>query len=57
MRIRRCLCNNCKQGIIYKVDKSKGIAVYVDTDFAGGWSSAVADNADNALSWTGFVIC
>jgi hypothetical protein len=37
--------------------KSKGIEVYVDTDFAGGYSSADADNADNALSQTGFVIC
>ncbi len=57
MRIGHCLCNNCKQGIIYKVDESKGIEDYVDADFAGGWSFADADNADNVLSWTGFVIC
>ncbi len=36
MRIGWYLCNNCKRGIIYKVDKSKGIEIYVDTDFAGG---------------------
>jgi hypothetical protein len=57
MSIGRYLCNNCEWGIIYKVDKSKGIEVYFDADFAGGWSSADADNADNVLSQTGFVIC
>jgi hypothetical protein len=31
--------------------------VYVDADFAGCWSAADADNADNVLSRTGFVIC
>jgi hypothetical protein len=57
MRIGRYLCNNCERGVIYKVDKTKGIEVYVDADFAGGWVSADADNADNVLSRTGFVIC
>ncbi len=49
MRIGRYLCNNCNHGITYKVNKSKGIEVYVDADFAGGWSSADADNANNVL--------
>jgi hypothetical protein len=57
MRISRYLCNNCERGIIYKVDRSKGIKVYVDADFVGGWSSADAKNADNILSRTGFIIC
>jgi hypothetical protein len=39
------------------VDKSKGLEVYVDADFAGGWSVADSENADNVLSRTGFVIC
>jgi hypothetical protein len=39
------------------VDKSKGLKVYADTDFAGGWSVADLENADNVLSRTGFVIC
>jgi hypothetical protein len=43
--------------IIYKVNKSKGVEVYVDADFAGGWSSADADISNYILSWTGFVIC
>ena len=28
----------------------KGIEVYVDADFAGGWSSAGTEDADNVLS-------
>jgi hypothetical protein len=54
MCIGQYLCNNCGRRIIYNVDKSNGIEVYVDADFAKGWSSADADNADNILSWTGF---
>jgi hypothetical protein len=57
MHIGQYLCNNCKRGIIYKVDKSKGSEVYVDADFVGGWSSADAENANNVLLRTGFVIC
>ncbi len=57
MRIGWYLCNNCDRGITYKVDRSKGIKVYVNADFAGGWSSADAENADNVLSRTGFVVC
>ena len=57
MRIGHYLCNNCDCGIIYKVDKSNGIEVYVGADFAGGWISADSENADNVLSRTGFVIC
>ena len=57
MRIGRYLCNNCERGVIYKVNKSKGIEVYVDADFAGSWSFADSENAGNVLSRTGFVIC
>jgi hypothetical protein len=57
MRIGRYLCDNCKRGIIFKVDKTKGLEVYIDADFAGGWSCADADNADNVLSRTVFFIC
>jgi hypothetical protein len=57
MRIGCYLCNNCERGITYKVDKTKGIEVYVEADFAGCWSAADADNADNVLLRTGFVIC
>jgi hypothetical protein len=57
MHIGHYLCNNCERGVTYKIDRSKGVEVYVDAGFAGGWSSADADNADNVLSRNGFVIC
>ena len=57
MQIGRYLCDNCERGLIFKVDKTKGLEVYVDADFAGGWSCADAENADNVISRTVFVIC
>ncbi len=42
--------------IIYKLDKSKGLECYIDADFAGGWSQADAENADNVLSRTGYIL-
>ena len=50
MCIGRYLLDARKRGIIYKPDKSKGLECYFNADFAGGWSQANADNADNALS-------
>jgi hypothetical protein len=57
MRIGRYLCDNCERGLVFKIDKTKGLEVYVDADFAGGWSCADADNDGNVLSRTAFVIC
>ena len=57
IRIGRYLVENPDRGIVYHIDKSKGLEVYVDADFVGGWSSADADNADNVLSRTGYIIC
>jgi hypothetical protein len=34
----------------------KGLKCYVNVDFAGSWSQANADNAENVLSRTGYVI-
>ncbi len=49
MQIGQYLCDNAECGIIYKVDKSKGLEVYTDADFAGGWSVADLENTDNVL--------
>ncbi len=57
MQIRQYLVDNPERGINCKIDKSKGLEVYVDADFAGGWSATDSENADNVLSRTGFVIC
>jgi hypothetical protein len=56
MRLGRYLLDTRKRGIIYKPDKSLGLECYVDADFAGGWSQADSDNAENVLSRTGYVI-
>ena len=56
MRIGCYLLDTRKRGIIYKPDVSKGLECYVDADFAGGWSQADSENADNVLSRTGYVI-
>jgi hypothetical protein len=50
MQIGRYLCDNTDRGIIYNVDRTKGLEVHADADFAGGWSAADWDNADNFLS-------
>ena len=57
MRIGRYLLNSPDKGIVYKVDKTKGLEVYVDADFGGNWANADANNVDSVLSRTGFVIC
>ncbi len=44
------------KGMIYSPDSSKGIEVYVDADFAGGWDPTQAEDADNVYLCTGFVI-
>jgi hypothetical protein len=41
--------------ILYEPDPTKGLECYVDADFAGGWSNADADDADNLLSRMGYV--
>jgi hypothetical protein len=56
MRIGRYLLSTCKKGMTYKSDSLKGLEVYVDADFAGGWDPADPGNADNIYSRTGFVI-
>ena len=56
VRIGRYLIDNHDRGVIYTVDKSIGLEVYIDADFSGGWNMADSKNADNVLSRTGFVI-
>ena len=43
-------------GIIYSPDPSLGLECFVDAYFAGGWSQADADNAENVISRTGFFL-
>ena len=55
-RIGNYLLGTRTRGIVYKPDKSKGLECYVDADFAGGWSQADAENAENVMSRTGYII-
>ena len=56
LRIGKYLLGTRTRGIVYKPDKSKGLECYVDADFAGGWSQADAENAENVMSRTGYII-
>ena len=56
VRIGQYLIDNPDRGVIYTVDKSRGLEVYVDADFPGGWNMAESTNSHNVLSRTGFLI-
>ena len=55
-RIGRYLSGTKDKGINFKPDLKKGVQCFVDADFAEGWAKADANNPDNVLSRTGFVI-
>jgi hypothetical protein len=42
--------------MMYKLDLSRGIEVYVDADFAGLWTHETAFDPNSVLSRTGYVI-
>ena len=56
VRIGKYLIDNPDRGVIYTVDQSRDLEVYVDAAFAGGWNMADLTNADNVLSRIGFLI-
>ena len=55
-RIGKYLLSNRDKGLIFTPDRSRGIEVYVDADFAGSWDKADAMDSSNVLSRTGYVI-
>ena len=48
----RYLKSTFTRGIAYTPKPELGLECFVDADFAGGWTQADADNADNVLSRT-----
>ena len=53
------LDGNCRlstRGVVYSLDKEKGIKSYVGAEFAGDWDQADADNEENLISRLGYVI-
>jgi len=55
-RIGRYFLGTQGKCIIFRPDIKSGLDCYVDSDFADGWAKADADNPDNVLSRTVFVI-
>ena len=55
-RIGYYLLETIDKGLVYKVDKNKGLEYFVDTDFTGGWTPNDPLNPDNVLSRSRFVI-
>ena len=55
-RIGKYLHGSKNKGIIFRPDPSKGLEWNVGADFAGIWNHADANNFENVLSRTGFVM-
>ena len=55
-RIIRYLAGSADKGTIFKPDKSRGLQVHVDADFAGNWDPIDTRNVDTARSRHGYVI-
>jgi hypothetical protein len=56
MRIGQYLLLTHDRGMMYTPNPTKGIKIYVDANFAGGWDPGDAMNADNVYSQTGYAI-
>jgi hypothetical protein len=50
MHIGQYLLSAHDRGMTYTLDSTKGIAVYVDANSAGGWDPGDGMNADNVYS-------
>ena len=44
------------KGLLFKIDKSKSIDIYVDASFAGDWDRSWSEEPSSVFSRTGFVI-
>ena len=56
MRLGRYLLHTMNRGTIFEPDISKDLECYVDADCVGGWANADADDADNVMPRTRFLI-
>ena len=56
IRIARYLRSTKERGVIFQTDPKLGLECFVDADFSGCWSQADADNPDNVMSRTGYII-
>ena len=56
MRICRYLFETAEKGMIFKPDKTKGLELYIDADFAGNWENAGAEHPKICMSRTAYMI-
>ena len=56
MTIGQYLLLTKERGMIYRPDSKRGLEVFVNANFAGGWGAFDAENADNIYSYTEYVI-
>jgi hypothetical protein len=52
MRIGQYLLSTKERGMIYRPALARGLEVFVDANFAGGWDPEDAENADSVYSCT-----
>ena len=52
----RYLLHTKLDGIIYNPNTQKGLEIYVDADFAGGWQQVDSSDTENVMSQNGMVI-
>ena len=55
-RIGKCLLGSEDKGLTHEPDVEKGLEVFVDADFAGGFEKSTAEDPASVHSRTGFVI-
>ena len=55
-QIVQYLIETVDRGIVYKPNATKGIECFVDADFSVGWNQIDANNAENIISRTDYVI-
>ena len=55
-RIARYLAASMDKGVIFRPDRTKGLQVHVDADFAGNWDPDNTNDIDTARSRHGYVI-
>ena len=48
--------NQGYQGLLFKIDRSKSIEVFVDASFAGDWNKSWSSDPSSVFSRTGFLI-
>jgi hypothetical protein len=56
IRLVRYLKSTKDRGIVFKPKPELGLECFVDADFAGGWTQADADNPEQVMSRTGYLL-